>query len=195
MSHQVDVQTRLHVVPDDKKSPDDFTEAFRRYYGFVRHVVVGYGVPRTDADDAAQEVFLVLHRRFSDYDGRASFQRWLAGIARRVASDRRRASARKSRRLRLVAASVEAPPGLVRRLERAEAVSFIDRFIQSLPESRRLVFLSAEVQGMTAPEIAEAYGVKLNTVYSRLRLARRAFEAAVRERNRPPSTEAGQRHG
>lgn len=38
----------------------------------------------------------------------------------------------------------------------------------------------AEVEEMTAPEIAEVLGVPLNTVYSRIRLARRDFEAALK---------------
>jgi RNA polymerase sigma-70 factor (ECF subfamily) len=42
-----------------------------------------------------------------------------------------------------------------------------------------MVFVLADVEGMTGPEIADALGIAVNTVYSRLRLARRDFERAL----------------
>src|SRR5690606_18000792 len=48
-------------------------------------------------------------------------------------------------------------------------------FLLGLEEPRRAVFVLTEIEGMTAPEIAEALGCNVNTVYSRLRTARRRF--------------------
>jgi RNA polymerase sigma-70 factor (ECF subfamily) len=39
-----------------------------------------------------------------------------------------------------------------------------------------------DIEGHSAPEVSEALGVPLNTVYSRLRVAREEFTAAVRRR-------------
>ena len=67
------------------------------------------------------------------------------------------------------------PPTLDDQINRKQALSTLERFIESLDEKKKPVFTLAEVEGMTAPEIAAALDVKLNTVYSRIRLARKEF--------------------
>jgi RNA polymerase sigma-70 factor (ECF subfamily) len=47
------------------------------------------------------------------------------------------------------------------------------RILDQLPEGQRSVFRLSDLEGMSAPEIAERLGLNLNTVYSRLRAARR----------------------
>ena len=61
----------------------------------------------------------------------------------------------------------------------AEAVRFLEAFLETLDPAQRAVFILAELEQMTAPEIGVAVQAKLNTVYSRLRAARTAFRAAV----------------
>jgi len=46
-----------------------------------------------------------------------------------------------------------------------------------------MVFFLSDIEGLTAPEIAAALGVKLNTVYGRLRLARKRFEKVVAQQD------------
>jgi RNA polymerase sigma-70 factor (ECF subfamily) len=54
-----------------------------------------------------------------------------------------------------------------------------------LDEKKREVLVLSELEELTAPEIAEALGINLNTVYSRLRLAREEFDrVAARYRAR-----------
>ena len=65
-------------------------------------------------------------------------------------------------------------------LVRAEAMEILYRLLDQLPAERRSVFVMAELEEMSASEIAEAARLPLNTVYSRLRLARRDFEAALK---------------
>jgi len=62
---------------------------------------------------------------------------------------------------------------------RAEEVRLLHRILDRLDDDKRAVFVLAELEQMTAPEIAEALSVNLNTVYSRLRAARAAFEDAL----------------
>ena len=57
-----------------------------------------------------------------------------------------------------------------------EAAAVLQYFLESLPDEQREVFIAIEIEQMSAPEFEAASGVKLNTVYSRLRLARAAFE-------------------
>ena len=76
--------------------PRDFDELYARYFDFVWRNVRRLGVPEAEVDDAAQEVFLVVHRRLGDFVPRASIKAWIFGILARVARDHRRVLARKS---------------------------------------------------------------------------------------------------
>jgi RNA polymerase sigma-70 factor, ECF subfamily len=172
--------------------PASFADAFRRHYALVHRMLRVYGVDEALLDDAAQEVFIVVHRRWGDYDGRTAFRSWLIGIVRRVASGYRRAGRRLRSRLdRLEAPS--APASVETRLAQREELERVGAFIAELSTRHREVFVLAEIEGLTAPEIAETLGVKLNTVYSRLRVARERFRATMaRERARQ---EQGEKRG
>lgn len=156
-----------------------FEAVYEEHFEFVWRSLRRLGVPEASADDAAQDVFLVVHRRLDEFEGRSALRTWLFGIALRVARSHRRRFARKGRHEPLpaeVAGDTEMPEET---LERRRAADFLDQFLDSLDEDKRAVFVLAELEQMTAPEIETALGVKLNTVYSRLRAARKAFEAAV----------------
>ena len=171
-----------------------FAEAFRRDYAFAYRMLGVYGVEPALLDDAAQEVFLVVHRRWDDYDGRRAFRNWLVGIVRRVASTYRRAGRR--RRARIQQLPQPAPPTSVElRLVQREELEQIDAFIARLGSRHREAFVLSELEGMTAPEIAEIVGVKLNTVYSRIRVARERFRQwdADRRKGQRPQQGGGDR--
>ena len=155
-----------------------FVPVYRAHFGFVWRILRRLGVPNDQLDDAAQDVFIVLHRRLAGLAPEVSLRSWLFGTARRVAADLRRGQHRRERRLQALAdVAHEAPrPGA-----QAEAVDFVRRFLDRLDPDRRMIFVLADLEGLTAPEIAEALEVKLNTVYSRLRSARAEFERAVAE--------------
>jgi RNA polymerase sigma-70 factor (ECF subfamily) len=161
-------------------SAREFVPVYRAHFGFVWRILRRLGVPAEQLDDAAQEVFLVLHRRLPGLRPEVSLRSFLFGTARRVAADLRRGQHRRERRLQALAI-VEGDRGGERPGEQAEAADFVQRFLAGLDVDRRMVFVLADLEGMTAPEIAEALEVKLNTVYSRLRTARAEFERAVAE--------------
>jgi RNA polymerase sigma-70 factor (ECF subfamily) len=152
---------------------DAFRVLFEAEYGFVRRTLRHFGIHEDALDDAAQDVFVIVHRRWADYDGR-SIRSWLWGMARRVAGTYRRTHARRGRRLELASPS-SAMPAADEATERRQAVAFIDAFLDRLDPHKRAVFQLSEVEGLSAPEIADILGVKLNTVYSRLRVARQRF--------------------
>jgi RNA polymerase sigma-70 factor (ECF subfamily) len=161
----------------------DFEQIYRDHFAFVWRTLRRLGVRESALDDAAQEVFLVVHRRLDDFDGRVALRSWLFGVAHRTALAQRR-TARK--------ADAEPLPTELRaragtphdRAVASEAVEFLDAFLDTLGDQQRSVFILVELEQMSVPEIAAALGVKLNTVYSRLRLARGAFRRAVERRNR-----------
>lgn len=156
-----------------------FEAMYRQHFAFVWRILGNQGVPESEREDVAQEVFLVVHRRWQEWRRDGSVRSWLFGIARRVASDHRRRLARAERRhaaLGVVAAS-HSPRAVDELLARERAKRALARAIDDLEAGRREVFVLMEIESMSAPEVAEALGIPLNTVYSRLRLARRDIMA------------------
>jgi RNA polymerase sigma-70 factor, ECF subfamily len=148
-------------------------------------------------DDAVQDVFLVVHRKLAGFEGRSSLKSWLFGVALRVARDYRRARERKGRALGSEAAGdpdllADVGPGPQERAERADSIRLLERLLAEIDEDKREVFMLAELEQMSAPEIAAALGLPTTTVYFRLRAARMAFEQALdRQRARPPGGSHG----
>ena len=157
---------------------------YREHFDFVWRSLRGLGIGESEAEDLAQDVFLVVRRRLPDFDTSRPLRPWLFGILRRVASDRRRSASRSERRLRLLpaAAAHGTPhPTPEQTAADAQAASFVERFLDTLDESRRMIFVLSEVEGMSGTEIAEALGINRNTVYTRLRAARQQFAATIAE--------------
>src|SRR5690606_10275159 len=119
------------------------------------------------------------HRRLADFDGRTSIRNWLYGIAKRVVSDYRRGTRRGSRHLVLVGDDQETLRTEASGGARVEAAHLVEQFLERLDEDKRRIFLLAEFEGMTAVEIAELENLNVNTVYGRLRAARKAFERTI----------------
>ncbi|MFY0534706.1 RNA polymerase sigma factor [Nannocystis pusilla] len=152
---------------------------YQAHADFVIRISRQLRAPAAQLEDVVHDVFLVVHRRIGEYDpDRGSLRAWLYGITRNVVLHRIRGQARAERRLRLLP-EPEPRPEPDERLARSHAASLVQRFLDELDEDRRMVFALIEIEGMSAPEVAEALGVKLNTVYSRLRLARQQFKATV----------------
>lgn len=171
---------RLVPVSGAPQSSDvpAFDVLFRDHYAFIHRTLRALGVDPAAVDDAAQEVFLVVHRRLDRYDGRAPPRAWIFGIARRVAHDFRRKGRRLQARLSLVEESRSVPTP-EHQLTQRQAVARLERYLDTLGEVRRAVFVLCEIEEMTAPEVATALELKLNTVYSHLRKARLALERAM----------------
>ncbi len=138
-------------------------------------------MPAADVDDALQEVFLVVHRRIAQYEDRGLMRAWLFSISRQVSSHYHRGAKRAEDRHRGLVISTTAPD-LEEVVARREAEQLVSTFLEGLEEPQRLVFFLADIEGLTAPEIASALDVNLNTVYGRLRQARKRFEQLVASR-------------
>jgi RNA polymerase sigma-70 factor (ECF subfamily) len=167
----------------------DFDAVYEAYFDFVWRSLRRLGVPDAQLDDAAQDVFVVGSRRLPEFEARSTLKTWLFGIVLRVVSTLRRTERRKPTEPLAgepVDGRTAAPEELT---ESAEAARLVRELLTELDEDRRAVFVLAELEEMTAPEISVALSVNLNTVYSRLRAARRDFDAALaRHRRRSPES-------
>src|SRR5688572_9014467 len=154
---------------------------YEEHADFVFRSLRRLGVEERDAGDAMQEVFLTVHRTLPGFEGRCSMLTWLFTICRSVARDRRR---RAYQRYEVAdAALVDAEPDtrgdLFVRLEHRQRVAELDAILETMEEDQRLVFVLFEIERMTGEEISEALTIPLGTAYSRLRLARASFRAAL----------------
>lgn len=168
---------RPHIVEVPRATAiPDFSDFYREYSPFVHRVLKRMGLPTSDSDDAVHEVFLVAYRRRGDlYD--ASYARsWLYGIARRVAAKFRRHASRKVRDVSTMPEVANPREGY----EQLDAARLAHRCIEQIDERRRMVFVLVELEGMSAPEVADALELNVNTVYSRLRKGRAEFERELR---------------
>jgi len=149
------------------------------------------GVPDHALDDAVQETFMVVHRKLGEFEGRSSLKTWIFGIIRRVVRDHRppaRWQLAPPAMLDQIAEPVEDGP--LHSAANAEAGRRLARLLDKLDDHKREVFVLVDLEEMTVPEAAEAIGANLNTVYARLRAARRALaEVLARERARERNLE------
>lgn len=167
-----------------------FDDVYATHVAFVWRVLRTFGVAEAQIEDAVQDVFVVVHRRLAEWQGRAAITTWLFAIARRVASGyRRRAGSRAG------ALTEGLHDGLVddragsadpfAEISRAQAAATVLAILEQLDEPKRVVFALVELEQLSVPEVARMLDLNLNTAYSRLRLARQAFEAAVKARMKP----------
>jgi RNA polymerase sigma-70 factor (ECF subfamily) len=161
-----------------------FEELYETHFSFVWRMLRRLGVRNENAADATQDVFLVVGRRLSDLHSVEAVRSWIYGIVVRVAHEYRRAQ------VKAVQQGGE-PDQLLdpgarsahEAVEHAEEVEVLDRLLSGLDADKREVLVLVELEQLSAPEVAKLTGVNLNTVYTRLRAARAAFNDAV-ERHR-----------
>lgn len=156
-------------------------KAFEQYFTMVWRSLRRLGVHESALDDASQDVFLVLHRRWGDFAGQSSLRTWIYGILLRVASDHtrraRRERARWSAELPELESPVEAPDSLY---QQREAGQLLRIALAELEENERQMLVLVELEERSVVEAADALQINLNTAYSRLRRARLSFERALR---------------
>ena len=164
---------------------ESLEQVYRQHFAFVWRTLRALGVPSSALDDAVQEVFLVVHRRGHDFQGRSSVKTWLFGIAARVAANFRRSAKRRP----TDSLSPELPadlPDPEQHAARAEATRLVEHFLSKLDDGPRAAFIACVLEELSVPEAAQALGVNANTLYSRLRTARLRFAAALAKRSLKP---------
>lgn len=159
-------------------------DVFRAHHEFVWSSARRLGCPPDAIDDAVQEVFMIAARKLPELARPEVVKTWLFRAAINVVRNHRRGQARRERRH--VVVGQHAPRHAPDHGVRYEAAETLLELLDLLDEDRRVVFVLASFEQMTAPEISAALGVKLNTVYSRLRSARELLERAIVDRRRAP---------
>jgi RNA polymerase sigma-70 factor (ECF subfamily) len=157
-------------------------EIYHREVAYVWTFLRRLGIRAVDLEDLTQEVFTKFFEGLGSYDPARPARPWLLGIAFRVALDFRRLA---RHRLEVITdptqialtrhASSDTPAPLLA-IQRRDLIL---QALQDLPLERRGVFVMYELEGQPVAEIAAALQLPSNTIYSRLRVARAEFVAAI----------------
>jgi RNA polymerase sigma-70 factor (ECF subfamily) len=193
-----EVATDIDLVRRIKAGDDRaFEEMVRRYH--ARVYSLAYGVLRNaqDAEEATQDAFLTLYRKIGTFDESRKFFSWFYRVALNSAYSR----ARRRPSLSTVAIedhlpkfsadghfAADVPDWSVRVEEEVAARELAARageFIAELPPAYRDVIWMNDVEGMTAPEIAETLDISIPAFKSRLHRARLHVRQRLSEISNP----------
>ncbi|HEX5661043.1 MAG TPA: sigma-70 family RNA polymerase sigma factor [Polyangiales bacterium] len=168
------------AAPSIANSCPPFADVYEQNFEFVWRSARRLGVPESSLDDVVQDVFVTVYRRLPDFEGRSQVKTWVFGILRNTVNDLRRSQRRKPTEA-LTAEPIDlgndSPQDA---FAREQGARLLHAVLTELEDDLREVFVLSELEQMSAPEVASALSVNVNTVYSRLRAARRDFDAALK---------------
>jgi RNA polymerase sigma-70 factor (ECF subfamily) len=179
----------LRIMPSDREQPRPapapltLEDVYRDHFDFVFRQASRLGGPGIDAEDAAQEVFMVVARKLDTFDSTSLVTTWLYGITLNVVRSLRR-RARIRRLFELGEEKHEAPVRSVDRAEVVDAHRIAYEILDKLAPKKREAFILAEFEGLSCEEIAQLSGTKTETVWSRLHYARKEFAERLAARTR-----------
>lgn len=165
---------------DPAKANERLRVAFENHYDQIWRLLRRLGVPPSNADDATQQVYLILAERMADVR-EGSERAFLFGTALRLASTVRRTQKREllTEHADLEASAIPATDELA---DQRRARAALDGILQRLDSDLRTVFVLYELQQFTSVEIAEILDIPIGTAASRLRRARQQFRTLVGDR-------------
>ena len=171
----MDSSPRLNASAPPRPAVPPFATVYDDHVKFAWRVLGRLGVARADLEDVCQEVFIVVHRRLGEFEGRSSLRTWIYGIALRCASDYRRRDRRRPAPITEVAIA----GSQLEDLDAQEARATLERLLELLDPEKREVFVLFELEELTMAEVVAIVGCPLQTGYSRLHAARAIVAAAA----------------
>lgn len=150
-----------------------FTEIVTRHAHRLHAICLRVLGSHADAEEAVQETFVRLARRAGDFRGDAALSTWLYRVAHNVCTDRIRHEARRPRVPVADVAVLAEPAGDDEQASDARAdLGEVGRHLARLDETSRTLLLLIAVDGLSYAEAAEATGMAVGTVKSRVSRAR-----------------------
>ncbi len=154
---------------------------FDRYEPHVRRYLGRLGITPEDVDDLVQATFLEVVRAAKRFDPERATKSWLFGIATMMVRRHRRSMSRTVARLAKWASQPHhrTPETPAESFESHETGRRFERAFDELSSKKREVFTLVVVEGLSGEEAAQALGIPVNTVWTRLHHARRELRAAL----------------
>lgn len=157
-------------------------ELFEAHAAWVHRTLLRLGVPSRDAEDVMHDVFVSAYRHLDELDPARPARPWLGRIAFHAAADYRRRvkvraeTAEASSELESIPGTADPEADVAARKRQATVLVALQAITNF---DLREVFIMHDLDGMTMTEIANALSIRSSTGYSRLRLAREQFRAAL----------------
>jgi len=160
-----------------------FRDVYLANFDFVWGILRRLGVREEDSQDVTQKVFLIVHRKLSEFESRAGIRTWLYGICINAARGYRNSAPIRHE----VAVAPEQMAALIGAADEWHADSEFRReatiaeiVLDKLPGAPRLIFVLFELEDLSGSEIASLLGISIGTVRSRMRLARETFKRELK---------------
>ncbi len=178
------VVTRLPALA----GPISFEVVYAGYFDEVSRWVRALGGPEAEREDLTQDIFLIVHRRLADFDGR-NLPGWIYQIARRRVRDCRLRWFRSSTGHALAddAFGVAGGPDPESALRSKESEAILAQLFSKLPDAQRAAFVLFEIEEYSGEEIARIQSVPVNTVWARIRTARQKLVSQLARGNKTTS--------
>ncbi|HXU65343.1 MAG TPA: RNA polymerase sigma factor [Polyangia bacterium] len=161
-----------------------FREIYERWFDDVVGWLYALGAPMSETEDLAQEIFLVVRRKLSRFDG-GNLAGWLYRITQLTVRDHRRRAWFRNLVLRRQEVDLTKMPhgasSPARSYEAAETRVRFQAMVGKMSEKLRTTFVLFEVEGYSGEEIARIQDIPLGTVWTRLHKARKEFWKLVTE--------------
>ena len=167
---------RAHARGD----PQAFGDLLDRYRNRILQLVrCRVGAGSLWVEDVAQDVFVQVHRKAGTFEGRSTVKTWLYAVAINVCRDHQRHQRRAPQPAPIVIDAVEPLAELpdtsldpLEQIEQQERAALVREALETLTEAHRTVLYLRDHEDMTYEQMADALGVPLGTVRSRLHNAR-----------------------
>jgi RNA polymerase sigma-70 factor (ECF subfamily) len=177
------VDPKSPAAPQSDSNQVGFEQVYRTHFRGVWRILRSLGVRDVDLLDVTHDVFLVVHRQLPAFEGRAQLGTWLYSICRWVAKDYRRSAPIRREVVVVVrdlARGLTTARDALDRLDASDLSQLLEAILSRMSEKLRVAFVMFEIEEMSGEEIAQALGIPLGTVRSRLHAARAEFHAEVK---------------
>lgn len=158
-------------------------ELLYRQYAPRTHAFLGriMGPDRSLLDDLVHDVFLEVMKSIKRFKFQSKFSTWLYSVTVRVANRHRRRKILEKAKLKVLSPSDlhATPPTPVKAMIERERNDYLWGLLKNLSESKRVALVLAEAEGLSAQEVADITGARIETVYSRLHYARKEIMESI----------------
>jgi RNA polymerase sigma-70 factor (ECF subfamily) len=165
--------------PEHQPSPETLClEFYERELDYLFETLQRLGASSREIEDLAQEIFVVLHRKWPTLALGRPLRPYLFAVAFRVVCAHRR---RRKREILFAQLETEGPTlGPEGTVQSRESVRLLMAALETIPLPRRAVVIMHDLDGISIFDVAEKLSISRFGAYARLRKARKELASALR---------------
>lgn len=161
-----------------EKVPTDWEEMYNEHRMPVFKHLCRLGASSHDAEDIAHEAFVTAYIQLPAFKGQSSLRTWIMGIAYNHLRNYRRLRRQRYEVEELVEELIDKSASSDDVLEQRETLRYLYGVLKGLPEEVGDTWIMAKYNGYSYDELATMFGIKINTVGSRISRVKDALQSA-----------------